>query len=136
MTEAAAVVAAILLVLLAGFQTALTLGAPWGGAAYGGRSARPDGTLPTGLRIASGIAVPVLLAAAWTLLAQGGVVTRGPFPDGTLRGVTWGIAGYLAFNTIGNLGSSNRFERWVWGATSAGLVVLTVVVALRGAGPA
>ncbi len=135
MTEAAAVVAAVLLVILAGFQVALALGAPWGGAAYGGRSARPDGTLPTGLRIASGVAVPILLAAAWTLLAQGGVVSRGPFPDGALRGVTWGIAGYLALNTVGNLASTNRFERLAWGTVSAVLVILAVILAVQGDGP-
>ena len=135
MSEAAAVVAAVLLVALAGFQLVLASGAPWGAASYGGRSARDDGTLPGPLRFTSGLAVLILLAAAWLVLAQGGVVSRGPVSDGALRGVTWGVAAYLVLNTLGNLASQSRVERLVMGPASSVLVLLTAVVAWQGNGP-
>ena len=49
----AAVAAAVLMGMVGLFQLALAAGAPWGEAAWGGRH---EGTLPTGLRVASGVA--------------------------------------------------------------------------------
>lgn len=51
--EIAAIVAVVLLAAIAAFQIALTLGAPLGRAAWGGRH---DGVLPKRLRVASGVA--------------------------------------------------------------------------------
>ncbi|MDJ0962546.1 MAG: hypothetical protein QNJ88_18070 [Acidimicrobiia bacterium] len=134
--SAVALIAAALLLGVAGFQAGLAGGAPWGAASYGGRAATEDGRLPMPMRVMSGIAVIILVLAAWTVLAQGGVVGSGPVSDGALRNVTWGIAAYLALNALGNLASKSRTERVVMGSVSLILVVLTVLVAWQGEGPA
>jgi uncharacterized membrane protein YhdT len=131
-----AVVAAALLLGIAGFQAGLAAGAPWGAASYGGRAASDDGRLPVPMRAMSAVAVVILVLAAWTVLAQGGVVASGPVSADTLRLVTWGIAAYLALNTLGNLTSKNRTERLVMGSVSLVLVLLTAIVAWQGDGPA
>jgi hypothetical protein len=134
--SAVALIAAALLLGLAGFQAGLAAGAPWGAVSYGGRAATDDGRLPTPMRVMSALAVVILVLAAWTVLAQGGVVSSGPVSDGALRNVTWGIAAYLALNTLGNIASKNRTERLVMGSISLILVVLTALVAWQGEGPA
>ena len=55
--EAASNVAVVLLGVIAIFQLGLALGAPWGKAAWGGQN---PGVLPTGLRVASGLAAVVV----------------------------------------------------------------------------
>ncbi len=130
-----ALIAAALLLGVAGFQVGLAAGAPWGDASYGGRAATEDGRLPVPMRVMSAVAVVILVLAAWTVLAQGGVLSSGPVSDGALQNVTWGIAAYLALNTLGNLTSKSRTERVVMGSVSLILVVLTALVAWQGTGP-
>lgn len=133
--SAVAFIAAALLLGVAGFQGGLAAGAPWGAASYGGRAATDDGRLPVPMRVMSAVAVVILVLAAWTVLAQGGVLSSGPVSDGALRNVTWGIAAYLALNTLGNVTSKSRTERVVMGSVSVILVVLTALVAWQGDGP-
>ena len=84
-----AVVAAGLLLVGAGFQAALVAGAPWAAAAYGGRAARPDGTLPAKYRVSSALTVVVLSAAGYLVLLRGGVVGTADPADGRLVAVLW-----------------------------------------------
>lgn len=129
MTSLAAVAAAVLLGGFVVFQLALAAGAPLGGAAYGGRSARDDGTLPPRLRAVSGLAAVVLAVAAFVVLARGGVV--GTDGDSTAWTVgTWVVAAYMALNTAGNLTSPHPLERYGFSAATAALTVLCAVVAL------
>ena len=46
------------------------------------------------------------------------------------------LAAYLALNTLGNVTSKSRTERLVMGSVSVLLVILTVLVAWQGDGPA
>ncbi|MFW2383402.1 MAG: hypothetical protein ACN4GZ_16730 [Acidimicrobiales bacterium] len=133
MTELAAVVAAILLGAIAIFQLAIAAGAPWGDMAWGGRH---DRRLPTRLRLGSGVAAVVLVVAASVVLAQGGVTSWTPVPEGALRTVTWVLAGFMVLNTAGNLASASRTEQRVFGPTTAVLAILIAVVAITGDGPA
>ncbi|MCP4304851.1 MAG: hypothetical protein GY788_08265 [bacterium] len=132
MTELAAVVAAILLGAIALFQLAVAAGAPWGDMAWGGRH---DRRLPMRLRVGSAVAAAVLVMAATVVLAQGGVISWTPVPEGALRTVTWVLAGFMVINTIGNLASASRMERRVFGPATAVLAVLIAVVAISGEGP-
>lgn len=132
MTEIAAVLAAVLLAAVAAFQLALAAGAPWGAMAWGGTR---SGRLPAVMRFGSAAAVVVLALAALVVLAQAGVTNSSPIPSGTLRGVTWAIAGFMVLNTLGNLASKSSIERRIFGPTTALLVVLCVIVALNGDGP-
>jgi hypothetical protein len=68
---------------LAAFKAALALGAPLGGASWGGVH---EGKLPWGLRIVSGVAVGFHVLAALIVLGRGGYRVV-PLPGGVLR---WG----------------------------------------------
>jgi hypothetical protein len=125
MVRAAAVLAAIGFVLVAGFQAALALGAPWGRAAWGGAHDR----LPSGLRVASGFAVVFWLVAAFVVLARAGF-DWSPLPSGAASWGTWVLFGMLVLGTFLNLASRSRLERVIQTPIAAVLAILCVVVAL------
>lgn len=130
METVAAVGAATILVVVAAMQLALALGAPWGAHAYGGRVAGPGDRLPGPYRVASLVAVGLLLGAAWIVLARAGVVGDGLEDATFVRWGTWVVAAFLALNTLGNLASTSAIERWVLGTATALGSVLAFVVAL------
>ena len=108
----------------AGLQIALAAGAPLGEHVWGGAQER---VLPTGMRAVAGGAAIALSAAAGVVARRAGLV-------GGARGVpfaTWGIAAYLALNTVGNLTSTSDVERWAFGPATAIASALTAFVALR-----
>lgn len=98
-----------LLAVITVFQLALAAGVPWGAAAWGGNH---RGTLPTRLRVASGVAglvvYPSLIAI---LLAAGGVLEIGwiPRPGPT---ALWILTGFFGLGVVANLASRSRVERW------------------------
>jgi hypothetical protein len=124
-----ALVAAGLLLIAAGFQGALAAGAPWGAAAYGGRAARPDGTLTPAYRIGSAVTVAVLGAAGYLVLLRGGVVGSADAADGRLTAVLWALAALFAVNTVGNLAGRHPVERWGMGAVTLALAIVCVLLA-------
>jgi hypothetical protein len=120
----AGVAAAVGFFLLAAFQVALALGAPWGRAAWGGAHER----LPTGLRIASVLAALFWTAAAVALLARAGHELV-PLP--TIGSwLPWTLFGLLAVGTLMNLASRSRLERLIQTPGAATLAVLCLLVAL------
>jgi hypothetical protein len=121
----AATAAAVGFVLVAGFQVALALGAPLGRAAWGGTRDR----LPTGLRIASGFAAVVWIAAAFVVLGRGGH-SLAPLPSGVGRVGTWVLFGLLALGAVMNLVSRSKWERFLMSPVAALLSVLCLIVAL------
>lgn len=98
-----------LLAVITLFQLALAAGVPWGAAAWGG--AHP-GTLPTRLRVASGVAglvaYPALIAL---LLRAGGVLETGWIPRLGPTGL-WILTGFFGLGAVANLVSRSRVERW------------------------
>jgi hypothetical protein len=120
----AAIVAAIGYLGIAGFQVALALGAPLGHAAWGGKHR----VLPTGLRVASGVAAVIWIVGALIVLGRAGFDVS-PFSDGVERWGTWLFVGLLAVGTLMNAASSSRWERSVWAPVSAILALVTSVVA-------
>lgn len=122
----AAVLATVLLVGLSFFQIALAAGAPWGAASWGGTHA---GTLPRGLRIASGLAGVVVypLLILVTLAAAGIVeVSWLPVPG---AGWMWVLTAFFAVGTLANLASRSRIERW-WGPVSGVVAGCCAVIAV------
>ncbi len=99
------------------FQGALALGVPWGHMAYGGRIARPDGTLPVRYRVASTLTLVFLGAAAWSVLAK-------------LEPALWIFAAIFALNTIANLSGRHPVERWGMSALTLGLSACCATFAL------
>ena len=123
--RAAAAVAAGGFLVIAAFQVALVLGAPLGSAAWGGAY---DGRLPTGLRIASGVAVVVWLLAALIVLGRVGLRVV-PLPTGVLRWGTWVLVGLLFVGALMNMASPSGWERYGWGPVALILGILSLIVA-------
>lgn len=123
--RAAAVGAGAVLLGFAGLQIALAAGAPLGEHVWGGTQ---DRVLPTSMRAVAGGAAIALGAATTVVARRAGLVGR---PARWLSPATWGIAGYLALNTVGNLASSSGVERWAFGSATAIASTLTAFVALR-----
>ena len=125
--EAAAILVAVLLLGVAWFQVALVAGAPWGDHAFGGRAETHEGRLTERYRIMSAVAVPLLLAAIWIVLARSGVIETGAsWPDWAV----WVVFAYLTVNTVANLASTSKIERFAMGSVTAIAAIGTLLVAL------
>jgi hypothetical protein len=118
--------AAVGFLLIAGFQMALALGAPWGRAAWGGAH---QGRLPRTLRIASGFAAVFWILAASVLLKRAGHELI-PLSFSVARWGTWVLFGLSVLGALMNLASRSRLERLIWSPVSAILAVLCLLVAL------
>jgi hypothetical protein len=125
-THSAAVAAGAGFLLVAGFQVALALGAPWGRAAWGGTH---EGRLPRSFRIASGFAAVFWILAASVLFARAGHELI-PVPSSFAWWGTWVLFGLSAIGAMMNLASKSRLERLIWSPVSAILGALTLLVAL------
>jgi hypothetical protein len=112
-------------VLLALFQVALALGAPWGRAAWGGAHER----LPSKLRVASRFAAIFWLVAALVVLARAGYEWS-PVSLDVARWGTWILVGLLVIGTLLNLASRSRLERLIQTPVAAVLAILCLIVAL------
>lgn len=126
MLDGAAVLAAAGFLVIAAFQVALALGAPFGHAAWGGKQAR----LPTRLRIASAVAAVIWIVATLIVLGRAGLGIS-PFPDAAERWGTWILVGLLPIGALMNVASSSRWERYLWGPLALVLALLTLVVAVN-----
>jgi len=121
--DATAILAAAGLGLVAVFQLALALGAPFGRASWGGTH---DGVLPANLRIASAAAVVLWSLAALVILSRAGL---GPWVGEWTRWVTWALAAVLVVGALMNAVSRSRWERFGWAPFTLVIGVLCVVVA-------
>ncbi len=125
MVTSAATLAAIGFVLVAGFQAALALGAPWGRAAWGGAHER----LPNALRVASAFAAALWVVVALVVLGRAGF-DWSPIPFSVATWGTWVLVGMLLVGTVMNLASRSRLERLIQTPVAAALAILCLVVAL------
>jgi len=114
-----------ILLSFAGLQVALAAGAPLGEHVWGGTQ---DSQLPSTMRVVSGGAAVALTSAAWVVARRGGLVER---PARWLSPATWGIAAYLALNTVCNVASTSSVERYAFGSATAVASALTALVAFR-----
>lgn len=120
----AIVLAAGLLIVVA-FQTALTLGAPFGAAAMGGTN---PGRLPDAVRIVTGFAALVWLFGAFVVLARGGKAVL-PMPQAVAQAGTWILVGLLGVGALMNFASSSPWERFGWGPFTLIMCILCLVLA-------
>ena len=128
--ETAAVIVAILLGGVALFQLALAGGARWGDHAYGGRVTTDGGRLPPRYRVMSAAAIPLLGLSAWIVMARAGALTDGGSRGGWVAVAVWVVFGYLVVNTIGNVASPSKIERFGMGAVTVVAAVATLIVAV------
>ncbi len=124
--ELAGIVAVVLLVVIAIFQAALALGAPWGEAAWGGQN---PGVLPRNLRIASGIAAVVIYPLIILLVMAGaGLIDDGWVPvDVTIVMCT--LAALLTVGAIMNAISRSPRER-LWAPVALVVAICCALVAI------
>ena len=85
--------------------------------------------MPTGFRIASGIAAGAWIVAAFVVLGRVGYSVS-PFPPAVERVGTWVLFGLLAVGAIMNLASRSKWERFLMSPVAALLSVLCLIVAL------
>ncbi len=117
--EFAGIIAVGLLVVIAVFQIALALGAPYGKVAWGGAH---DGVLPARLRGASAVVgllvYPTIIAV---VLSASGLIDADLVPgDGAVT--MWVLATILLLGAIANAVSRSRIER-LWAGVSLGLAL-------------
>jgi hypothetical protein len=119
--------------LVASFQVALALGAPFGRAAFGGADA---GRLAPDLRLVSTVAAAFWLLAAVHALSRGGVTSR--FPRAGNRRVTWVLVVVTTVGALMNAASSSPWERYGWAPCTLALAILCLLLARsdRNAAPA
>jgi hypothetical protein len=122
--RATAAVAAVGFLTISAFQAALALGAPFGRAAWGGKSTH----LPTGLRVASAVAVAFWALAAAVVLARAGLDAVF-VPDVVARWGTWILVLVLPVGAAMNAASSSPWERFLWAPLALVLAVLCYFVA-------
>jgi hypothetical protein len=120
-----AAVTAVSCLVVAAFQTALTLGAPLGAAALGGTITGP---LPGSLRFVSALTALVWLVATLVVLARGGLLSS-PLARSVASWGTWALVGLLGVATLLNFASSSPWERFGWGPFSLTMLVLCVALA-------
>jgi hypothetical protein len=111
--------------LVAGFQVALALGAPWGRAAWGGAHRR----LPDALRLASAFAAAFWVLGALVVLARAGF-DWSPIPFSLATWGAWTLFGMLVLGTVLNLASRSRLERLIQTPVATVLAILCLLVAL------
>jgi hypothetical protein len=125
-TRRAAIGAAILYSLIAAFQLALALGAPWGRAAFGGAVEQPG----VELRASSIVAVVVWSAAALIVLKRVGFTIWAPLPKRALPVALWVLFGLSVVSNVLNAITPSTLERAIWLPFSLVLTVALAVVAI------
>jgi hypothetical protein len=114
-------------IIVALFQIALALGAPWGAYAYGGARV---GKLPLGFRINSVVAALVMVAISGHYLAQLGVFT--PLLDSAGNSVVnWVLVAFTGLSAIANNITRSKKERAVWAIPTILMFIAALVVALN-----
>jgi hypothetical protein len=123
LVEMAAIVAAVLLVAVAAFQVALTLGAPFGAMTMGGRASMVDGVLTPPYRIAAALSAVLLVISAWVVLARAGIAWLPLLDDRAVGWATWVIVAFTVLNSLTNLSGSHAVEKY-------GMTAVTVICAI------
>lgn len=114
----------IILGVLAVFQLALAIGAPWGRLAWGGEHE----VLPARLRIGSLIAVVVYALIGVIAFARLGALPV--LPDAVAVVAMWVVFTYFAVGIVMNALSRSRTERLVMTPVSLVLAALGLLIAL------
>jgi len=125
--QTAAIVAVVAIGIVALFQIALALGAPWGSAAYGGNN---PGVLPIRLRIISATAgVLIYPFIGFFILDVGGVIDTGLAGESSTQVWMWVLTGLFTLGAISNFASRSRIERWWWGPVALVIAICCGILA-------
>ena len=111
--------------IVALFQLALALGAPWGEYTMGGRF---RGQLPPNMRIAALIQIIILLSMAFIVLIKSGWAFSQFYSIGRVG--IWFVAAFFVLGSILNLATPSKSERTIWAPLNILLLITTIIVAL------
>lgn len=114
-----------LIAVVALFQLALALGAPWGGLAMGGAF---PGTFPPAMRVAALVQIVVLAGVALVVLARAGLMLPSWGPAS--RWLVWAVVGLLGVGVVLNLITPSALERLIWAPVAILLFLSSLRVAL------
>ena len=123
--RAAALAFAGLTLVVAFFQLALALGAPWGAYAMGGAF---PGVFPPALRVAALLQIPILGLVALVVLARAGLLR--PRWARISRVLVWAVVALLAVGVVLNLITPSQMERLIWAPVAVLLFLASLRVAL------
>jgi hypothetical protein len=121
----AAIMGVTLIAVVVVFQIALTLGAPLGKAAWGGRH---QGVLPQRLRIASGFAALLVYPLIILVVLDSASLIDMTFLPGNGEAVMWVLCGLFSLGGLANLVSRSTLERY-WAPVSMAIAVCCAIVA-------
>ena len=116
---------AIFSAIVAVFQVALALGAPWGSYAMGGAF---PGQFPPALRVSAVIQAAVLILLAGVVLARAGVAL--PRWSRASRWLVWLVVAFTAVSLVLNLITPSGGERMIWAPVAFVLLVTSLLVAI------
>jgi len=120
----AGIVYAAATVVVAAFQIALALGAPWGAYAMGGAF---PGQFPPAMRVGALVQAGILLGFAGIVLARAGIALR--TWEGVSRWMIWVVVGFSALSLVLNLITPSAGERMLWAPVALVLLVCSLLVA-------
>lgn len=125
MTELAAIVFAIAMVGVVGFQVALALGAPWGAYAMGGSF---PGRYPPRMRVAAILQAVVLALVGLVVLSHAGLVL--PAIAETVPWLVWLAVALSGVSLVLNAITPSAGERRLWVPVAAVMLFSSLVVAI------
>jgi hypothetical protein len=96
--------------IVAFFQSALALGAPWGEYTLGGRF---PGKLPPKMRIAALVQILIVFAFAFIVLVASGLAFSQFLNQGKIA--IWLVVAFFVFGSILNVSTPSKGERMIWG---------------------
>lgn len=125
MPAIAAQLFAVLIMAIVLFQVALSLGAPWGSIAMGGRY---PGKFPLRMRVAAIVQALSLVVLALIVLVRGNVISS-DFYAASEVGI-WIVVAIFTLSLVMNLITPSRWERIIWAPIVTILVACSLLVAL------
>lgn len=125
MTVLAAIVFAIAMVGVVGFQVALALGAPWGAYAMGGSF---PGRYPPRMRVAAILQAVVLALVGLVVLSHAGLVL--PAIAETVPWLVWLAVALSGVSLVLNAITPSAGERRLWVPVAAVMLFSSLVVAI------
>jgi hypothetical protein len=117
-------IATALFVFFIVFQLLLAAGLLPVSMAWGGRQTE----LTPILRLASIAAVILLGVFIYIIRYRAGLIGSVPVPT-AIRVLAWGVAGYMALNTVGNFASVNSIEKLLFGPMTIIITIACIIVA-------
>ncbi len=125
MTEAAAIVFAVVSVGVIAFQIALALGAPWGAYAMGGKF---PGRYPPAMRAAALGQAALIALVAVIVLSKAGLIL--PAISEALPSLIWLAVAFSGVSVVLNALTPSSRERRVWLPVTAVMFASSLVVAV------